>query len=602
LQEPTAGWIFLAFFRSSSMTDFSDNRRSGEQPQGTKTDEMSSARASGSGERTEESPADCDRTRYGPSPSRESQTFGDYELLEEIARGGMGVVFKARQISLNRRVALKMILEGQLASDAAVQRFYLEARAAASLDHPNIVPIYEIGQCEGRHFFTMAFVEGSTLSALVRQNGVPPPAEAAALVLAVADAVAFAHQHGVIHRDLKPDNVLVDRSGRPRVTDFGLAKCLGGDSGLTHTGQVMGTPSYMAPEQALGQLDRMGPATDVYAVGGILYFLLTGRAPFEGQSAMQVLSQVTQRPPLPPSKHVPSVPAALEAICLKCLEKEPANRYASAKELAAALRASGVASLPSLGSAGPPPGPVQQTLPSPDLVPTNHQSSTLATPPPPGFAARRRRGMLAALAVVALAGILGGGWFLLKDRGGTGSEAVDPSKDVLVQPTRHDFNLKVELVGSTAGKEGERLLYVPRDEARRKSATFKIVTEIDAYVGLWNVGPDGTIAQLFPNKFDRDHLCKAEKARLVPPNRTYEFTPEVTGKTERIWIVASSKYWDPNQIQGEEGGKYTLFRIPEHRDNLKRSLRGFRIKPASGHDGPLVTEEVLPYRIAVSGP
>ena len=183
-----------------------------------------------------------DRVRY----------FGDYELIREIARGGMGVVYRARQVSLNRPVALKMILAGQLAGEAEIKRFYLEAEAAANLDHPGIVPIYEIGEHEGQHFFSMGFVEGTSLAAKVA-DGPLPPREAAELVRHVADAVEYAHGKGVVHRDLKPANVLLDAQGRPKVTDFGLAKKLQADSGLTHTGQVMGTPSYMPPEQAEGE-------------------------------------------------------------------------------------------------------------------------------------------------------------------------------------------------------------------------------------------------------------------------------------------------------------------------------------------------------------
>ncbi|MHC4402627.1 MAG: serine/threonine-protein kinase [Planctomycetota bacterium] len=203
-----------------------------------------------------------------PPPGTKVRYFGDYELLEEIARGGMGVVYKARQMSLNRVVALKMILAGHLASEEDVKRFYTEAEAAANLDHPGIVPIHEVGQHEGQHYFSMGYVEGQSLSVKIA-DGPLPPREAAELTKKVAEAVAYAHEQGVIHRDLKPANVLLDRDGDPRVTDFGLAKRVEGDSHLTDTGQVLGTPSYMPPEQAAGKLDQIEETSDVYALGAI---------------------------------------------------------------------------------------------------------------------------------------------------------------------------------------------------------------------------------------------------------------------------------------------------------------------------------------------
>ena len=221
--------------------------------------------------------------------------FGDYELEREIARGGMGVVYKARQVKLNRPVALKMILAGNLAGEAEVRRFYLEAEAAANLDHPGIVPIYEVGQHEGQHYFSMGFVEGQSLAHRVAE-GPLPPREAAALMVQIAEAVQYAHEKGVIHRDLKPGNVLLDTQGRPKVTDFGLVKKLQSDSGLTASGQIMGTPSYMPPEQAQGRSD-IGPLADVYSLGAMLFCLLTGRPPFQADNVMETLKQVLEQDP-----------------------------------------------------------------------------------------------------------------------------------------------------------------------------------------------------------------------------------------------------------------------------------------------------------------
>lgn len=257
--------------------------------------------------------------------------FGDYELIEEIARGGMGVVFRARQVTLNRVVALKMILAGQLASEDDVKRFHREAEAAANLDHPGIVPIFEVGRHEGQHYFSMGFIEGESLAHKIAGGPLAPRA-AAAMVEQIAEAVQFAHEHGVIHRDLKPANVLLDSRERPRVSDFGLAKTLRTDDSLTASGQVMGTPSYMPPEQASGQ--PVGPAADVYALGAILYCLLTGRPPFQASTPMDTLRQVLERDPVSPRQLNGAVPLDLETIALKCLQKEPVNRYHSARKLA----------------------------------------------------------------------------------------------------------------------------------------------------------------------------------------------------------------------------------------------------------------------------
>jgi WD40 repeat protein/tRNA A-37 threonylcarbamoyl transferase component Bud32 len=263
--------------------------------------------------------------------------FGDYELLEEIARGGMGVVYKARQMRLNRIVAVKMILEGALADDKAVRRFYTEAEAAANLQHPNIVAIHQVGEHEGQHYFSMDYVEGRSLTDVI--GGKPlPPEQAAHYLMTVAKAIHYAHSRGILHRDLKPSNVLIDADGQPHITDFGLAKQVGSESSLTMTGIPMGSPSYMPPEQARGQFDRVDVRSDVYSLGAILYELLTGRAPFLAATAIETMRQVENEEPIPPRRLNQSLPVDLETICLKCLEKAMQKRYASAHELAADLR------------------------------------------------------------------------------------------------------------------------------------------------------------------------------------------------------------------------------------------------------------------------
>jgi eukaryotic-like serine/threonine-protein kinase len=267
--------------------------------------------------------------------------IGDYELLEEIARGGMGVVYKARQISLNRPVALKMILAGRLATEAEVKRFHTEAEAAANLDHPNIVAIYEVGHHQGQHYFSMRLVQGQNLHHQIARFAHDLRA-AAQLMATVARAIHHAHQRGILHRDIKPRNILMDPTGEPHVTDFGLAKRVDLPSDLTRSETVMGTPDYMSPEQAQGRNNQLTTATDLWSLGAVLYHLLTGRAPFHRETAWETLQAVVNEEPLRPGAINRRVDRDLETICLKCLEKDTARRYAScdafANDLALWLR------------------------------------------------------------------------------------------------------------------------------------------------------------------------------------------------------------------------------------------------------------------------
>jgi WD40 repeat protein len=259
--------------------------------------------------------------------------FGAYELLEEIGRGGMGVVYRACQVPLKRTVALKMILAGQLASSDEVRRFRTEAENAATLDHPNIVPIHEVGEQDGQHYFSMKLIEGTNLGQQLKHFTADPRA-AARLMALVARAIHHAHQRGILHRDLKPGNILLDAQGQPHITDFGLAKRIAGDAGLTLSGAVVGTPPYMAPEQAAGQNRELTTAADVYALGAILYELLTGEPPFQAATPLETLVRVRNDEPVPPHRVRPGVDRDLETVCLKCLEKDPARRYGSAEALA----------------------------------------------------------------------------------------------------------------------------------------------------------------------------------------------------------------------------------------------------------------------------
>lgn len=262
-----------------------------------------------------------------------ARTVPGYELLGELGRGGMGVVYKARQTTLNRLVALKMILAGTHAGPQQRERFRGEAEAAARLQHPNIVQVYEVGEHDCCPYISLEFVEGRSLHDLL-SDGLPPPFETASVVEQLAHAVQYAHQRGIVHRDLKPSNILLTQEGAPKITDFGLAKRLEGGPANTRTGDIIGTPSYMAPEQAAGRAKEIGPSTDIYALGAILYEMLTGQPPFEGNNAFDTVYLVLSVEPERPSRRHPRVPRDLETICLKCLEKEPAKRYGNARALA----------------------------------------------------------------------------------------------------------------------------------------------------------------------------------------------------------------------------------------------------------------------------
>ncbi len=264
-------------------------------------------------------------------------SFAGYEVLGELGRGGMGVVYKARQLGLNRLVALKVILAAEHAGPEERARFKGEAESAARLQHPNIVQVYEVGEQGGRPFYSLELVEGGGLN--TKLSGKPlPPREAAALVESLARAMHYAHERGVVHRDLKPANVLLTEDGTPKITDFGLAKRLDADRGQTRTGDVLGTPAYMAPEQAAGRAREVGPGADVYALGAVLYECLTGRPPVRAATAVDALLIVLEREPDPPRAVNPHVPRDLETVCLKCLRKDPMQRYAGARDLADDLR------------------------------------------------------------------------------------------------------------------------------------------------------------------------------------------------------------------------------------------------------------------------
>ena len=273
----------------------------------------------------------------GMSDRQELAVFPGYEVLSVLGRGAMGVVYKARQIGLDRIVALKVLPQGGQSDKEALQRFRTEARAMAQLHHPNIVQIFDIGEQDSLPYFSLEFVEGGSLAQKLR--GLPqPPRQAVQTVEILARAIAVAHERGIIHRDLKPANVLLTISGQPKITDFGLAKLLGEKNRHTMHGAILGTPSYMAPEQACGNMKAICPATDIFSLGAILYEMLTGRPPFQGATVFDTMQQLMRDRPRPLRALRPELPNDLDRVVLKCLEKTPADRYPLAGELADDLR------------------------------------------------------------------------------------------------------------------------------------------------------------------------------------------------------------------------------------------------------------------------
>jgi WD40 repeat protein/tRNA A-37 threonylcarbamoyl transferase component Bud32 len=295
------------------------------------------ARPSGSGPSSLQATLPLDDVSVSAAATATALRVPGYEILGELGRGGMGVVYKARQVGLNRLVAIKMVLAGAHAGSEAIARFGREAEAVAAIQHPNIVQIYDIGEQDGMPYFSLEYVDGGNLGSLL--TGAPVPSRrAAAIVETLALAVQVAHDRGIVHRDLKPINVLMTRDGVPKIADFGLAKRLDSDQGQTETGSILGSPSYMAPEQAEGQSKNVGPAADIYALGAILYELIAGRPPFRAETAIRTMQQVIAVEPVPPARLQPGLDRDLETICLTCLQKDPAKRYRTAEAMAEDLR------------------------------------------------------------------------------------------------------------------------------------------------------------------------------------------------------------------------------------------------------------------------
>lgn len=556
--------------------------------------------------------------------------FGKYELLGELARGGMGVVYKARQSGLDRVVALKMVLGSGGGAESA-QRFLQEARAAAALDHPNVVPIYDTGEIDGKPYFTMALVDGPNLKGHVEQRLPVAIPEVVVLFAQIVAGVAHAHQADLIHRDLKPANVLIDRDGRPRVTDFGLAKRLTTESQLTQNGQVLGTPHYMAPEQARDSRD-VGKPADVYALGAILHFMLTGKPPFHAESYTDLLIKLVTDPPVPPQAQRPDVPDDLNALCLACLEKDPAARPADAIQLAEALapildryRAASSASTPALARLNAPlrPSGTTPSFSAPQLIGgTAHDLST-TTPPVPTHDNMpthnvRGSGLQAvapqpaapkatepevktkssklpltlggvAVVLVAVAAVA----FVLKNNKKPDDTVQQPKQPDAKQPAnapdakaavewpavgRADFNLAFEVSVPGMKKQADGSLVFPEGA----KIGFTVKADRDCRVSIWSLDADGTVSKLFPNKDEPDDLVRAGTPRVLPGNKEWWVDAGATNGAgfDRLRVLATTGA-PPPFPPGVPAGKFTTFAKPEDKQQVASAVRGAVLKSAS---------------------
>jgi serine/threonine protein kinase len=561
--------------------------------------------------------------KKGAAP--DANNFGKYELLGEIARGGMGIVYRARQHGLDRLVALKMVL-GTGTDHEAAQRFLQEARAAAALDHPNVVPIYDTGEINGRPYFTMALIDGPNLRGYADGRGTLPIPEVVGLFAQVVEGVAHAHKHGIIHRDLKPANVLMDKDGRPRVTDFGLAKRTAVDSALTATGQVVGTPQYMAPEQARDSKD-VGPPADVYSLGAILYFLLTGRPPFSGESFTDLLIKVVTDPPTPPRQARADVPADLEALCLRCLAKQPAERFADASELADALvpivmqyhsssanRSSPGARIgtarPAGASSGQGPGGLSEVS-GPAFV--NAMSASVPASPAAaqtesGSGTPNRKPLVFGLAALVVVLVAVAGFLATRDKKpdvakndpphetapaphtpgttdpnpGTPNPPVnDADKSTWPAPSQADFGLKFELAAVGMAKDKDGVIPVTAGTP----LILKVTPERDCRVTVWLIEPDGDYVQVFPNEYDTDNHVKAGQTRVIGETKSELDASATKGAYDRLFVratVGDAPVYPP----GTKVKQYTAYTTKRDQELLVVAVRGIIIKKAGAPGVP----------------
>ncbi|MBW3539153.1 MAG: protein kinase [Planctomycetes bacterium] len=518
----------------------------------------------------------------GTSALEPGRLFGRYRIQRRLGKGGMGAVFLAEDTELDRLVALKIPRFDEEESQTVVQRFYREARAAATISHPNICPIFDVGTIDGRQFLSMGYIEGRTLSQVVRDHGPLGSADVARIIRKVALALQEAHDRGVIHRDLKPANIMLDKRGEPIILDFGLARRRGKtEVSLTQAGAFLGTPSYMSPEQISGSWDEVGPASDVYSLGVIAYKLLTGVVPFEGELS-RVLSAALLAPPKPPQVVHPGIDERLANICLKCLEKVPADRFASAAELAAALEP--IAAAGSSVSGEP---TTQRGASEPTLV----QGVRPPTRPAAGVARDHRRQLaIAATAIVLVAVVAAAIFYGLRDSGseasaaGTARGSEYPPSDKGVTATSVNDGTKpsqataAQPVASTGEPPVPHLgihVKLSRDEQGYRELTSRLVPL-----------PHGAMLQL--------HV------QLPRPAYVYLYWYDAEGQPRRLWPKSLddqqpvAEVWDPPQTGGEFQDMYPL----EGAAGLEMALAATSDRPLSARE--LDAFERLPLEVAVA--
>jgi serine/threonine protein kinase len=504
------------------------------------------------------------------------ETFGRYRIVKLLGEGAMGSVYLAEDTQLRRQVALKVPKFSADASPALLERFYREARAAAALNHSDICSVYDVGEINSQHYITMAYIEGRPLSDCANRDKAQSQRQVAIIIRKLATALQEAHNEGVIHRDLKPANIMIDKKNEPVIMDFGLARQFTQEGErLTQSGALIGSPAYMPPEQVEGEIDQIGPHSDIYSLGVTLYELLTCTIPFKG-SIGSVMGQILKDEPKPPREILADVDPQRESICLKMMSKQIADRPHSMTDVASQLARWLNSSKPTDSAA------------SLKSVSQSKRSRLVI-------------GCCLALLVVFV------GWLAIgsnddKQQVSKGPAVSDGSvgqqpglsvnNDNQGQPSRSDFSLSVDIKGeAVVDKKG----LVQLVEAQK--FIVEIVADRDCYLGVWYIDDAGTVVQLFPNEHESDHLIRSGKPRRIPGEDSYAIEATISKTTEWLHVVVSTKRWNP--FAGETVGPYVVFSGSKKKE-WQSQVRGLTIvKPNQSN---AVAEKIIPFRVVAASP